>query len=254
MGEFFKRGIEDRKELTLRPNPNHRESMMEPFTVFIPVFNEENLLEINLEKLMAFLKGLDTPFEVVLGSNGSTDRTPEIGAAMERKYPNVKFFHLPEKGPGTAFREGIRRAAHEHIISADMDLSVDLQFIRRANLLLSDYDLVVGSKRMGAQKRSLLRKLASAAFVFCAMILLGLSFDDYSLAAKAYRKKVLEGCLDRIHGGTFYVIEVLHHAAKNNFTTVQIQAPCNDNRKSKFNLTHEGFYRFGKLFRLWLTQ
>jgi hypothetical protein len=134
-----------------------------------------------------------------------------------------------------------------------MDLSVDLNFIKMANKLLSDFDLVVGSKRMGAQKRSLLRKVASASFIFCAMILLGLSFDDYSLAAKAYKKKILEGCIDRIEGGTFYVIEVLNFAVRHNFSTVQIPAPCDDQRRSKFNLLNEGFYRFGKLFRLWLN-
>ena len=134
-----------------------------------------------------------------------------------------------------------------------MDLSVDLNFIRRANNLLMDYDLVVGSKRMGAQERSFMRKLASALFIFCAMILLGMSFDDYSLAAKAYKKKILEGCLDKIDRGTFYVVEVLCYASRSNCMTVQIPASCHDDRKSKFNLLNEGVYRFGKLFKLWLT-
>lgn len=228
--------------------------MQKPFTVFIPVYNEEPLLVQNTEKLMKYLNGLNTPYEIIIGSNGSTDRTPELGAALQKKYKNVKFFHIDQKGPGNALRRGIALASTEHIISADMDLSVDLNFIRRANALLGEYDLVVGSKRMGAQKRSLLRKVASAAFVFCAMIFLGLSFDDYSLAAKGYKKKILDECIDKIEGGTFYVIEVLYHASKKNYTTVQIPASCHDERKSKFNLLHEGFYRFGKLFKLWLSQ
>lgn len=227
---------------------------MKPFTVFIPVYNEETLLVKNAEKLMDYLNGLNTPYEVIIGSNGSTDRTRELGAELQQRYANVKFFHIDVKGPGTALRKGISMASYDHIISADMDLSVDVNFIKKANALLEDYDLVVGSKRMGAQQRSLVRKSASAAFVFCAMIFLGLSFDDYSLAAKGYKKKVLEGCIDRIEGGTFYVIEVLYYASKNNYTTVQIPAPSHDSRKSRFNLLYEGFYRFGKLFILWLTE
>lgn len=227
---------------------------MNPFSVFIPVYNEEELIVKNTEKLVGYLNTLKTPYEVIIGSNGSTDRTIELGEDIQRKYDNVKFFHINEKAPGTAFKRGISMASYENIISADMDLSVDLNFIKRANALLTDYDLVVGSKRMGAQQRSFLRKVASASFVFSSMVLLGLSFDDYSLAAKAYRKKVLKECIDRIEGGTFYVVEVLYYASNNNYTTVQIPAPCHDNRKSRFNLLKEGVYRFGNLFRLWLSE
>ncbi|HEY4485939.1 MAG TPA: glycosyltransferase family 2 protein [Nitrospiria bacterium] len=226
---------------------------MKPFTVFIPVYNEESLIVPNTGRLMAFLDGLGTPYEILIGSNGSTDGTVELGGMLQKKHPHVKFFHIDEKGPGTAFRRAIDLARYDHIISADMDLSVDMTFIRRANELLGEFDLVVGSKRMGTQHRSFLRKFASAWFVFCCMILLGMSFDDYSLAAKGYRKKVLEGCKDGIRGGTFYVIEVLYHASRNNFATALIPAPCHDTRQSKFNLTHEGFYRFGRLFKLWMT-
>lgn len=226
-----------------------------PFTIFIPVYNEEQIIIKNTEKLIDYLNGLKIPYEIIIGSNGSTDRTPELGGVLQEKYPHlIKFFYIDQKGPGAAFRKGISLASHDHIISVDMDLTVDLNFIKMANSLLGDFDLVVGSKRMGSQKRSLVRKLASVSFIFCSMIMLGLSFDDYSLAAKAYKKKVLQGCLDKIGNGTFYVIEVLYYATKNNYNTVQIPAPCHDERRSKFNLIHEGFYRFGSLFKLWLSR
>lgn len=227
---------------------------MNSFSVFIPVYNEELLIVRNTEKLMEFLDALDTPYEIIIGSNGSDDNTVKLGEELQEKYDSVVFFHIDGKGPGSALRKAYDLARYDRIITADMDLSVDLQYIRRANDLLDEYDLVVGSKRMGSQERSFIRKFASALYVFCAMILLGLSFDDYSLAAKGYKKKVLEGCLDSIKGGTFYVIEVLNYATMKGFLTAQIPASCHDNRTSKFNLTHEGLYRFGRLFQLWLKQ
>lgn len=226
---------------------------MDPLSIFIPVYNEEDLIEKNTEKLIQYLDTLHTPYEIIIGSNGSTDRTPELGFKLQGQFKNVHFFHIDRKAPGAAFRKGVLLASYQNIISVDMDLSVDLNFIRVANRLLSEFDLVVGSKRMGVQKRSLFRKFASASFIFCSMILLGLSFDDYSLAAKGYKRKVLEGCLDRIEGGTFYVIEILYYAVCNHYITVQIPAPCEDSRTSKFNLFHEGIYRFFKLFKLWLN-
>lgn len=225
-----------------------------PFTVFIPVYNEEEILVKNIRRLVEYLNQFNTSYEILIGSNGSTDRTVELGEALQKEFPNIRFFHIHHRGPGAAFKKGVLMASYEHIISVDMDLSVDLNFIRMANSLLSEYDVAVGSKRMGSQKRSFIRKLASASFIFCAMILLGLSFDDYSLAAKAYKKKVLEGPLDRIKNGSFYVIQILYHATIHNFNTVQIPVACHDERKSKFNLLHEGFYRFGNLFRLWWSK
>ncbi len=227
---------------------------LHPFTVVIPVFNEEDLIVENAERLTTYLNLLETPYEIIIGSNGSTDRTPELGEQLQQTHRHLKFFHVDEKGPGTAFRKAITMATYDHIISVDMDLSVDLSFIRMADVLLADYDVVVGSKRMATQRRSVVRKLASGLFVFSAMILLGLSFDDYSLAAKAYRKKVLLGCMDRIGKGTFYVVEVLHYAIENEYLAVEIPAPCHDDRKSRFNLTREGLYRFGRLFHLWLSK
>ena len=185
------------------------DSPMQPFTIFIPVYNKEELLVTNTERLIDYLNTLQTAHEIIIVSNGSTDRTPELGQELQRAYQNVRFFHLDEKGPGTALQKGITLAKYDNIISVDMDLTVDLEFIRMADRLLADYDLVVGSKRMSAQKRSMIRRIASASFIFCTMVLLRLSFDDYACAAKAYKKNILEECQNRLEGGTFFVIETL---------------------------------------------
>ncbi|HWR58827.1 MAG TPA: glycosyltransferase family 2 protein [Thermodesulfovibrionales bacterium] len=226
---------------------------MNPFSVFIPVYNEEEIIVPNTDRLITYLDTLNTPYEIVIVSNGSTDKTPDLGTELQKKHERVKFRHIAEKGPGGAIGTGVSMAAFENIISVDMDLSVDLHFIDKANALLSlGYDVVVGSKRMGAQKRSFIRKTASTAFIMSAMLLLGLSFDDYSIAAKAYRKHVLERFKDSLVGGTFYVIELLFNATRSNYDVVEIPAGCRDERKSKFNLMHEGIYRFSKLYNLWL--
>lgn len=227
---------------------------MKPFSVFLPVYNEEEIIVANTERLTAYLDALGAPYEIVIVSNGSTDKTVEIGEGLQKKFDNVRFSHIDGRAPGSALREGISMMRYEHIIAMDMDLSVDLEFIKMANRLLSeDYDLVVGSKRMGNQQRSLIRKAASTAFIISAIILLGQSFDDYSIGAKAYKKNLLMRLASMVHGGTFYVVEVLYYAGRCNNKIVQIPVNCYDNRKSRFNLLHEGIYRFFNLYKLWFT-
>ena len=103
-----------------------------PFTVGIPVLNEEAILVPNTERLLHYLDGLGRDYEVIIGSNGSTDSTTTLGVDLSRRFPRVAFFHLPEKGVGLAFREFVRRARHPFLISVDMDLSVDLAFVATA--------------------------------------------------------------------------------------------------------------------------
>ena len=75
------------------------EEMSLPVQRIIHAVNMETvpLIIKNIEKLKDFLNGLNTPYEIIIGSNGSTDRTPTLGKELEKKYSNVRFFHIPEK-------------------------------------------------------------------------------------------------------------------------------------------------------------
>jgi len=152
------------------------------FTVGIPVLNEEAILVPNTERLLHFLDGLGRDYEIIIGSNGSTDSTTALGVDLSRRFPRVSFFHLPEKGVGLAFKEFVRRAKHPFLVSVDMDLSVDIGFVATAVELLETHDIVVGSKKMGNQNRTLFRRIGSDSFLQATRLLLGLTYDDYSIA------------------------------------------------------------------------
>ena len=227
---------------------------MTPFTVGIPVYNEEAILVANTERLLAFLDGLGREYEVLIGSNGSTDSTTTLGTDLSRRFPHVAFFHLPERGVGRAFREFVRRARHPFLVSVDMDLSVDLAFVTTALDLLETHDIVVGSKKMGNQKRSWFRRLGSDSFLHAVRLLLGLTFDDYSIAAKAFRVAVLRRFTGRINAGSSYVLEICYLTHRTGGRIVQVPVSCEDWRASKFNLAHEALYKYGHLLVLWLRR
>jgi len=223
-----------------------------PFTVGIPVYNEEAVLVANTERLLAHLDGLGREYEVLIVSNGSDDSTTTLGVDLSRRFRRVTFFHLPQRGVGLAFREFLERARHPLLVSADMDLSVDLSFIREALELLERYDIVVGSKKLGHQKRSWLRKLGSDTFLRIAKLLLGMTYDDYSIAAKAYRLASIRRFADRINEGSSYVLELCFLTQRSGGKVIQIPVSCEDWRVSKFNLVHEALYKYSHLFRLWM--
>jgi len=154
---------------------------MEPFSIMIPVYNEGELIVRNTERLKQFLNRLDITYEIVIASNGSRDSTVELGKMLEKKHRNIRFFHIKKREVGQAFKKAVKIASYENLISLDMDLSIDLSFIEEANSLLRSYNIVVGSKKVGKQRRPIIRRVGSSTYIFFSRKLLGLKFNDYSL-------------------------------------------------------------------------
>ena len=223
-------------------------------TVFVPVYNEEALLVSHTRRLYGYLKSLKIPFEIIIGSNGSTDRTVQIAEKLCREYPQIRMFHLPEKGVGKAFKQGVRISRYDRIVTVDMDLSINLGFVEEACGLLQTVDMVIGSKITGSQRRSWIRRLASISFIRLARVLLRIHFHDYSIAAKGYRKTLVEKYLPFMDDQTFYVVEIVCWASRDGKRLREIPVACTDLRGSRFNLIHEGIYKFGNLFLLWLLK
>ena len=219
-------------------------------TVAIPVYNEERLLDGNTQRLLERLAAIGVEHQVILGSNGSNDGTVALGLAIERAHAQVEFFHLPERGVGLAFREFVRRARYPVLVSLDMDLSSDLRFIDEVAAVAGSCAIVVGSKKLGPQRRSLVRKAASDLFLWSARRLTGLRFDDYSIGAKAYDVAFLRQHAGLIDAGSSYVLDLCYVAAETGRRVVCIPVACEDRRVSKFSLPREGVYKFSRLFAL----
>ena len=223
---------------------------MKPFTINIPIYNEEEILAGNTEKLIRYLDGLGAAYEIVIVSNGSTDGSVRLGQELEKKYPQVRFFHLPLRGAGRAFKKAVKEAKYEHIISLDADLPVELSFIKEASALLDSYVLVIGSKVTGAQQRSPLRKIGSGIYIYFTKLLLDIELHDFSIGAKGFSRDFVLNNLKYVDDYTSYVLNLAYRAKKEGKEIAEIPVKCVDYRKSRFNLPAEAVYRFAMLLRL----
>ncbi|MBS3056067.1 MAG: glycosyltransferase family 2 protein [Candidatus Aenigmarchaeota archaeon] len=213
-------------------------------SVLIPVYNEADILEKNINRLDKFLKSLGIRYEILVCNNGSIDNTNKIGNSIS----SIRFFSMSEKGVGRAFKLMFEKARYDKLVSVDIDLSTDIRFIKKACNLLDEYDIVIGSKIAGEQNRTLDRILISKTYIRLVQLLLGFSFSDYSIGAKAFRKSKIK-LPSKISSGSMYVLEIL---MKNKTCSMkEIPVFCNDRRKSKFSLSREIFHRFTGLLKLW---
>ncbi|MBI2883494.1 MAG: glycosyltransferase family 2 protein [Candidatus Methylomirabilis oxyfera] len=226
-----------------------------PLTFIIPAYNEEAILAANVDRLRGCLKDREiTAYELLLVSNGSTDRTVEIARTCAVGRNDLQVIDLDQRGVGRAFKAGMARAQYDRVVCLDLDLTIDLDFITVAAAALETADIVIGSKQTGGQQRSWVRQLASAAFIACTRRLLHLEFTDYSIGAKAFRADSIRSYLPHLAEQSAYILQLITWGQRDGAVIVEVPVWCDDRRKSRFNLLHEGLYRFGSLFLLWLQE
>jgi len=169
------------------------------FSVVIPLYNEENILETAIFSLLARLDFLNCPFEVILAENGSRDKTAEMVDSLARREPNIKALHSDRPDYGHALKLGILAARGKYIICDEIDLC-DVDFYRRAlDLLDGDVDLVIGSKRhpQSSDRRPWLRRQGTSVINGMLRLCVGFKGSD-THGLKAFKRqpmlKVVQSC------------------------------------------------------------
>lgn len=227
-----------------------RPSSVPQFTVAIPVFNEAAILRDNVLRLATYLETLGS-YEILIGSNGSTDGTVEICERLARENPRVRYFAIDERKVGVVFRRFLQEARSDAIVSVDADLSIDLDFVQRSLRLLDRHDLVIGSKKLGIENRSLIRRFGSDLYIWTVRAVYRMNSHDYSLAAKAYRVSFFRRFAPQLSDHTNYVVDCVYLAKLHNGRSTEIPVSCDDHRPSRYNLRREAWEKYSYLFKLW---
>jgi glycosyltransferase involved in cell wall biosynthesis len=90
-------------------------------SVVAPLFEEEALVDAFYARVCAALDGM--PFELVLVDDGSSDRTPELLAALAERDPRVRVIELSRNfGHQTALTAGLDHARGDAVVMMDADL------------------------------------------------------------------------------------------------------------------------------------
>lgn len=172
--------------------------------IVLPVYNEEKELEINVLKLRNFLKENLVGFlwHITIADNASIDKTPEVGKNLAKKYPEIDFLRLEEKGRGRAVKTAWTEGEADIYAYMDVDLSADLKHLPPLlNSLVKDYDVAIGSRLLPKSKvvgRTFKREIISRTYNLMLKILFKVKFSDAQCGFKAVTKRVVEELLPKI--------------------------------------------------------
>ena len=129
-----------------------------PFvSIVLPCYNEEAILEINLNTIIDFMKERNEQYdwEIVLVDDGSKDKTGEIAESFSLNYRNIKVIHHPTNlNLGNALKTGFKHSSGNIIVVLDVDLSYGVEYIElMVEKLIEDLaDIVIASPYMKGGK------------------------------------------------------------------------------------------------------
>ncbi len=167
---------------------------IDKLSVIIPVYNEQDNIEILLENITQVLDNLSYEYEVIAVNDGSEDGSTDLLNQLTKKYRKLTVIHFRRNfGQTAAMMAGFDNANGDVIIPIDSDLQNDPRDIPHLlDKLQEGYDVVSGwrkDRQDHAIKRNLLSRVANKLI----SIVSGVSLHDYGCTLKAYRKSAMEG-------------------------------------------------------------
>ncbi|HTZ18636.1 MAG TPA: glycosyltransferase family 2 protein [Dissulfurispiraceae bacterium] len=160
-------------------------------SVVIPLYNEEENVDILNKRLSETMKDIGGDYEIVYVDDGSTDRTLPLLEEIQKKDDNVVVLSLRRNfGQTAAFAAGFDFARGDVVVTMDGDLQNDPADIPKLLALMKDYDLVSGwrRKRQDNFSRTFPSKIAN----WLISKVTGVRLHDYGCSLKAYRREVVK--------------------------------------------------------------
>ena len=92
-------------------------------SVVVPMYNEEDVLPLLVERLRPILTDLDATYEVVAVDDGSKDLTPALLEKFRREWPELRVVRLrANAGHQAAISAGLVAARGDQVVTIDADL------------------------------------------------------------------------------------------------------------------------------------
>lgn len=179
-------------------------------SVVVPVFNEEESLELLHQRLTEALSRLDLAYELIFVDDGSRDGSFAALQRLQAGDGRLRVVRLRRNfGQTAAFSAGFDRARGEVIVTLDADLQNDPADIPALLTKMDEgYDVVSGWRRE-RQDRFLDRRLPSIAANWLISLVTGVRLHDYGCSLKAYRREVLADV--RLYGELHRFLPALAH-------------------------------------------
>ncbi len=166
---------------------------MPDISVVVPLYNEEDNVEILVEKITGVFVNLPQTFEAVLVDDGSSDSTWAKMVSVTKEIPNFVLVRLRRNfGQTAAMSAGFRHSKGNIVITMDGDLQNDPEDIPALLKKLDEGYDVVNGWRKDRKEPFLSRRLPSMIASSIINKVSNLNLHDHGCTLRAYRREIVE--------------------------------------------------------------
>lgn len=239
--------------------------MQSSITVLIPAYNEEKVIKKTVLDLFNYLSPLKRKkkigsFEIIICINASRDKTEEIAKRLSKKYKEIKYLSIRERGLGIALKKGIEKSSKDIIVSfIPADGEVLNEFIERAILALKECDFVNGSRYLVKSQirgSSVRRRLLSIGFAFLVHNFFSKDLSEVG-AVKVFKRKWAQKIIKKCkRDDASWQMEILYYALRDNLKIKEIPIKIEIKRKSsesKIRIARESLSFLKTTLYFWLA-
>jgi len=197
-------------------NSLHKINNMPPvdlFSIVMPAYNEEGVIEQTLLELTSYLDGCDFQYEIVVVNDGSSDQTEIILKKVESTHNVVRHINNEGKhGYGYAIRRGLEEYRGGAVVIVTSDGSDAPKDIAAYFTKIQEgYDCAFGSRFLPGTKvtnypkfKLLVNRIANH---FLSMVLRS-DYKDFTNGFKCYRRQVIDEMQPMVAGQFNITIEL----------------------------------------------
>ena len=199
----------------------------EKFSVFFPMWNEEEYLQRALnaatelgEELIA--QGTVADYDMIIVNDASTDATPRLADEAAAANSRVVVVHHPvNRKLGGSIKSGFAAATGDVVLYTDADLPFDFREVHKAMRLMNQYEAdIVAAYRFDRTGEGYVRVVYSFFYNLLVRALFGCRFRDVNFAFKLVRRSVLQK-VELTSEGSFIDAELMVSARKLGMNVVQ---------------------------------
>jgi glycosyltransferase involved in cell wall biosynthesis len=224
--------------------------------ILLPVYNEQEVLEKSVTTLREFLQENVSNFDwiITIGDNASIDNTMERARELEKRFEDVRVFHLDQKGRGRMVKYAWQKSEADVLTYMDIDLSTDLKaFPPMVQAIFDGFDVAIGSRQYkGAEvDRGFKREAISRGYIWILKLLLGFPFTDAQCGFKAVSKKLVNELFGAIEDDEwFFDTELLYLAYKNGYKVKELPVRWIEDTDSRVKIARTAWLDIKGVFRM----
>ena len=160
----------------------------QPFSLIIPVYNEEDAIDQTILELKKTFSQLGTPFEILIVNDGSSDSTAERLVKWKDDVSVIQ--HESNSGYGASLKTGIRHAQYDWIVITDADGSYPNHRIPELVRMAKKFDMVVGARTGANVTYSKIRSIPKWFLIRFAKWLSAREIPDLNSGLRVFRKDI----------------------------------------------------------------